>query len=230
MEANDNACLLGSVHTFRLRDLPGMVADLDPPDRGLRIVNLLRHPVNLVNSGAGQFELTFRLDLNELHWVTRRVVETGLAAFEKISARHGLFPGDLEVLSFFGACATLKGLAEDFAARDMLLDRGVASFAGSVLQEDVTRQPAAFSELVQRLGAGSVTCPEDYLHAVFADPGGRNVHNRRALPTDPAALFALWAPWQQEAFAFCLDAFKLRAPYEAEGYDLSMVPAGMAAL
>ncbi|MAU97485.1 MAG: hypothetical protein CMP81_16620 [Fulvimarina sp.] len=215
--------LLGSVHTFRLRDLPRLAAELDPPERSLRIVNLIRHPVNLVNSGAGQYELTFRLDLNELQWVARRVVDTGLDAFEQIAARHGLYPGDLEVLSFFGACATLKGLAEDFAARDALVARGVASYAGSVRQEDVTREPEIFRDLVARLGAGAVDCPEDYLGDVFSD-ARRNVHNARNGPTEPTALFEQWAPWQQEAFAFCLDRFDLRKPYLAEGYDLGMVP------
>ncbi|AXQ95761.1 hypothetical protein D0Z66_18740 [Cereibacter sphaeroides] len=225
MEAQGDARLIGSVHTFRLRDLPGMVSDLSPPDRNLRIVNLIRHPVNLVNSGAGQFELTFRLDLNELQWITRRIVETGLETFERIAARHQLFPGDPEVLSFFGACVTLKGLAADFAARDALLGHGLAGYAGSLRQEDVTREPAVFRDLVHRLGDGAVGCPSAYLDLVFAD-SRRNVHNARRRPTDPSALFADWAPWQQEAFAFCLDTFGLRAPYEAEGYDLSMVPPG----
>ncbi len=215
--------LIGSVHTFRLRDLPRVAAELDPPERSLRIVNLIRHPVNLVNSGAGQYELTFRLDLNELQWVARRIVETGLDAFEQIAARHGLYPGDLEVLSFFGACATLKGLAEDFAARDALLAEGVAGYAGSVRQEDVTREPAVFRDMVDRLGAGAVDCSEAYLGEVFSD-ARRNVHNARSAPTEPAALFEHWAPWQREAFAFCLDRFALRAPYSAEGYELDMVP------
>ncbi|SDE45165.1 hypothetical protein PUH89_07735 [Rhodobacter capsulatus] len=229
LEAQSDARLIGSVHTFRLRDLPeigpALVPDLAPPDRRLRIVNLIRHPVNLVNSGAGQFELTFRLDLNELQWITRRIVETGLDSFERIAARHRIYPGDPEVLAFFGACATLKGLAADFAARDRLLDRGLTSYAGSIRQEDVTRDPAVFRDLLVRLGEGAIDCPEAYLDQVFADPG-RNVHNARPRPTDPAALFADWAPWQQEAFAFCLDAFGLRPLYQAEGYALDMVPPG----
>lgn len=220
--------LIGSVHTFRLRDLPVMIDDLSPPDRRLTIVNLIRHPVNLVNSGAGQFELTFRLDLNELQWVTRRIVDTGLDAFERIAARHNLYPGDLEVLSFFGACVTLQGLAADFAARDRLLRQGLANYAGFIRQEDITRDPVLFHDLVTRLGAGDVECPPDYLLAVFSDTV-RNAHNPRALPKDAGALFDAWLPWQQEAFAFCLDHFGLRQPYQAEGYDLSMVPPGRVA-
>lgn len=225
LEAQGAARLLGSVHTFRLRDLPAIAPDLEPPDRTLRIVNLIRHPVNLVNSGAGQFELTFRLDLNELQWITRRIVETGLDSFERIAARHRIYPGDPEVLAFFGACVTLRGLAADFAARDRLLEQGLTSYAGSVRQEDVTRDPAVFRDLVARLGGGALPCPEAYLDRVFAD-SRRNVHNARPRPTDPAALFADWAPWQQEAFAFCLDAFGLRPLYQAEGYALEMVPPG----
>ena len=225
MESQCDARLLGSVHTFRLRDLPAMGANLDPQDRDLRIVNLIRHPVNLVNSGAGQFELTFRLDLNELQWITRRIVETGLEVFERIAARHSLYPGDPEVLSFFGACVTLKGLAADFVARDTLVGQGLATYAGSIRQEDVTRDPAVFGDLVHRLGAGAVDCPQAYLREVFADPR-RNIHNPRVRPTDAAALFADWAPWQQEAFAFCLDFFGLRSFYQAEGYNLAMVPPG----
>ncbi|ADE85992.1 hypothetical protein [Rhodobacter capsulatus] len=225
LEARTDARLIGSVHSFRLRDLPALAPDLTPPDRGLRIVNLIRHPVNLVNSGAGQFELTFRLDLNELQWITRRIVETGLDSFERIAARHRICPGDPEVLAFFGACVTLRGLAADFAARDRLRELGLSGYAGSVRQEDVTRDPAVFRDLLTRLGPGAVDCPQAYLDQVFADPR-RNVHNARPRPTDPAALFADWAPWQQEAFAFCLDAFGLRAPYQAEGYALEMVPPG----
>ncbi len=226
MEVQSTARLIGSVHTFRLRDLPAMTVDLSPPDRRLTIVNLIRHPVNLVNSGAGQFELTFRLDLNELQWVTRRIVDTGLKAFERIAARHKLYPGDLEVLSFFGACATLQGLAADFTARDRLLAQPSANYAGFVRQEDITRDPTEFHDLVDRLSCGSVDCPPDYLQAVFADRR-RNTHNSRALPRAASALFQAWLPWQQEAFAFCLDHFGLRPLYEAEGYDLSMVPPGL---
>ncbi|WP_097070961.1 hypothetical protein [Rhodobacter maris] len=224
-EAQGDARLIGSVHTFRLRDLPGLAADLTRLNRKLRIVNLIRHPVNLVNSGAGQFELSFRLDLNELHWITRRIADTGLAVFERIAARHGLYPGDLEVLSFFGACVTLRGLAADFAARDTLLEQGVAAFAGSVRQEDVTRDPETFRALLDRLGGGVIDSSDAYLDSVFAD-SKRNIHNARPRPTEPAALFADWAPWQQEAFAFCLDIFGLRPLYQAEGYDLEMVPPG----
>lgn len=226
IETRSAARLIGSVHTYRLRDLPGMIADLAPPDRRLRIVNLIRHAINLVNSGAGQFGLTFRLDLNELQWVAKRIVDTGLATFERIAARHGLYPGDLEVLSFFAACATLQGPAADFIAGDTLLEQGLTNYVGSVRQEHVTRDPAVLRDLVDRLSSGSVNCPPEYLEAVIGD-SPRNIHNSRVLPKDAAALFAAWQPWQQEAFAFCLDHFNLRKRYRSEGYDLSMVPPGL---
>src|ERR1041384_1183508 len=52
----------GSVHLYRLRDLPVLHEKFGPSSRNFSVMNLVRHPVNLVWSGYGQFKDLFRYD------------------------------------------------------------------------------------------------------------------------------------------------------------------------
>lgn len=217
------ADMVGSVHTFRLRDLPNLQGQLLPTERPLRIANLLRHPVNLVNSGFGQFSLSLRLDLNELMWVAKRIVDAGLPAFEGISARHGIYPGDIDPLCFLAACVTLRGLAEDFAARDTLVQDGAVNYLGTIRKEDVTRDPEVLATWIERLNGSPLPTAETYFQDVYAD-GKRNVHNHQDQQEDPREIFFQWSKWQQEVFSYCIDHYNLRPLYTAEGYDLTMLP------
>lgn len=220
------ARLVGSVHTFRMRDLPRSFADLGPKGAGISVANLLRHPVSLVRSGYGQFRDSMAIDLNEHAWIARRVAETDLPAFERISARHGVRPGAFDALCFLGACCTLGGLAEDFRAARALEDDGRAAWLGHILMERMIADTGYLAHWIERLNDGPMPLTTGALDtSVLA--GRRNRHNHEAGAETPDRVFADWSDWQRAIFVHCLDHFGLRAPYAAVGYDLSMLPPPM---
>lgn len=204
------APILGTVHTYRLRDLPSQAARF-PPESPYVVMNLVRHPLDLVISGAGQFETLFRADLNELAWTLRKVVDQGLEIVEDIASRHGLMPGDH--VAFFGAAVVLGSLRLD-------LDASLAAwdYRGTVRMEDVTQDRRAFAKMVATLTDRDDLDTPAYLDAVF-DQGAMNRHAAKGAVRNWEAL----APWQQETFAAFFKKFALRAPYEAMGYDFSFL-------
>lgn len=220
LEQRHPARLVGSVHTFRLRDLPGFADRIAAAGRPIRVANLLRDPVSLVNSGYGQFRLSLRLDLNEAAWTLKRIVAAGLEPIEDICARHGVFPGDFEPLCFLAACVALRGLAEDFAARDEIIGLDGVTYLGTIRMEDVTRHPACLAAWIERLDGRPWQVAPGYLEAVY---GGGPTNGHRAVPgpLDADGIAASWTAWQREIFAFYLKRFSLIAPYRAEGYELS---------
>jgi len=210
LSAKAPARFTGTVHTYRLRDLP-VQAQHFPPAPGIPVMNLVRHPLDLVVSGAGQFDTLFRTDLNELAWTVRKLVDLGLDLVETICKRHGLAPGGHAVLCFFSACVVLGSLRLDLDA-EAHVRAGPWDYKGPVRMEAVTQDRAAFAALVH--GLTGIEATPDYLDVVFAQ-SRINRHDR-----GPARdRWATLAPWQREAFAAFLSRFDLQAPYEAMGYE-----------
>jgi hypothetical protein len=135
------APLVGTVHTYRLRDLPVQESRFGSAHRQYRTVNLVRHPLDLVISGYGQFRKLFRIDLNEYAWTLRKIVDQGLDIAEAICNRHGLVPGDYDVLCFLGACVTLGSLKLDIDALGRIKENqgNRWGYRGTARMEDVTR-------------------------------------------------------------------------------------------
>ena len=220
------ACLVGSVHTFRMRDLASATSDLGPTgadETAISVANLLRHPVTLVRSGYGQFLDSMAIDLNEHAWIVRRVAETDLPAFEAISARYGVRPGSFDALCFLGACCTLTGLAQDFRVARAIADDGNVAWLGHILMERAISDPDYLARWIERLNGAPLPLSPGSLEAAVSG-GPRNRHNRATGTETPDGVFAEWSDWQRAIFVYCLDLFGLRAPYEAVGYDLSMLP------
>lgn len=217
LSAQKPARFTGTVHTYRLRDLPIQAARF-PPAPGIRVMNLVRHPLDLVISGAGQFRALFQTDLNELAWTVSKLVDQGLDLVEAICDRHGRAPGERDELCFFSACIVLGSLRLDIDAEAKVRD-GPWAYLGPVCMEDVTTNPVAFAKLVKALTG--TRADTSYLSAVFAQTRiNRHARMRAGWET--------LAPWQREAFAAFFDRFDLRAAYEAMGYEfrfLDRVPA-----
>jgi len=214
LSAAKPARFTGTVHTYRLRDLP-VQADRFSPPPGMPVLNLVRHPLDLVISGAGQFQALFRADLNEFAWTLNKIRDQGLEIIERICGRHRLAPGDYDVLCFFGACVVLGSLRLELEAEDAVR-AGPWDYRGTVRMEDVTTSPAAFARMVTDLTGAPELADRGYLNAVFRQ-SPINRHRRQTGGCPPDRWAAL-APWQREGFAAFFEHFALRAPYEAMGY------------
>lgn len=221
-----NSPHVGTVHTYRLRDLPVQDDRFPPPSAAFRTVNFVRHPLDVVVSAYGQFQDLFRTDLNEFSWTLAKVVNQGLGVVERICDAHGLRPGEFDHICFFAACINLGSLRLDLDAVPRLLadtpDRPSPwGYRGMMRMEDVTRSPAAFAELIERLTDAPELADKPYLDRVFAQ-GKINTHN----PAARSGVLERWADlagWQRDAFAAFLAQFDLRPSYQELGYDFGFL-------
>jgi hypothetical protein len=223
IERQKTAPFVGSVHTYRLRDLPVQAARFPNLRRSYRTINLVRHPLDVVVSGFGQFKDLFRIDLNEFSWTLRKVVDQGLDIVETVCARYGLNPGDYDVLCFFGACAVLGSLRLDILASQQIQSSNVCpwQYQGFVRMEEITRSAAVFAGLVQSITGREGLATADYLKTVF-QTGPINVHNREAGQNTNKRWLDL-EDWQREAFGLFLDRFDLLETYRDYGYDFDFM-------
>jgi hypothetical protein len=217
------APLVGTVHTYRLRDLPVQESRFGSGNRQYRTVNLVRHPLDLVLSGYGQFLKLFRIDLNEYAWTLRKIVDQALDIAEAICRRHGLMPGDYEVLCFFGACITLGSLRLDLDALEDIKENGDNrwGYRGTVRMEDVTQSSKAFADLVNLISDRADLVDDKYLDSVFRS-GPINVHKLGNHGNTERSWAAL-ADWQKEAFQAFLERFPIRESYQDLSYDFSFL-------
>lgn len=213
---------IGVVHSYRLRDLPGHAhpprADVAP----IPVANLLRHPVEVVNSVYGQYLLSFRIDLTDLHWTLGKVVASDLQQFERLAIEHHVCIGDFEPLCFLCACQALRGLRQDFDAIPALADSGAFCFLGNMRKEDLTTQPDLLRQWIGRLAGDDLPISDAALQPAY-DGTLLNIHNPQARNSGAQAVHDGWTPWQRDVFALLLDTLQLRTRYESEGYDLSMI-------
>lgn len=216
---------IGTVHTYRLRDLPVQASQFAPQSGPYRVLNLIRHPLDLVVSGYGQFRDLFAIDLNEFSWTLAKIVDQGLDIVETICDRHGLRPGEYDVLCFFGACVVLGSLRLDLDALAKLqapgnkADPAPWQYLGMVRMEDITRDPNALASLVTRLTGQPELADESYLQQVFRQ-GRINTHNPEAADSTHQRWTDL-NDWQREAFLAFLQHFDLRSAYEKLGYSFA---------
>lgn len=223
LEAQKTAPFVGSVHTYRLRDLPEQTERFPNIRRQFRTVNLIRHPLDLVVSGHGLFQKAFRINLDEFSWTLRKVVAQGLDIVEAVSDRHGLAPGDYDNLCFFSACVVLGSLRLDLDAMQKLQGGDAAPwhYQGVVRMEDVTSSPAAFSDMLRKISGQEDLATDAYLGAVFQTEK-INVHKHAAKQGTLQRWHDL-SQWQREAFRLFFERFELRDTYEGFGYDFSFL-------
>ncbi len=223
LEAQKTAPFVGSVHTYRLRDLSQQSERFPHIRRRFRTVNLIRHPLDLVVSGHGLFQKAFRINLEEFSWTLRKVVVQGLDIVESVSDRYKLAPGDYDNLCFFSACIMLGSLRLDLDAMQKLQGRDIAPwhYHGVVRMEDVTSSPAAFSELLRTISGQEDLATTEHLNRVF-QTGKINTHKQAAKQGTLQRWLDL-SQWRREAFRLFLERFELRESYEKFGYDFSFL-------
>lgn len=212
----------GSVHVLRLRDLPIINAKFGPSKRSFNVVNMVRNPIDLVWSGYGQFKDLFRYDINELYWTTGKVVNQALDFANYISNKYSLFLGDIENLSFIGACAVLESLKFDLDSYCKIESIDNINFKGTVKMEDLTLKKEIFSSFMNSLGLREFN-NEKYLEEVF-NTGIVNKHKHDKLILSPEERFNQFLPWQKEVFIYFFQLHELRDKYAEFGYNFEFVP------
>lgn len=224
IESARPARYIGTVHTYRLRDLPVQSSRFGNPQNAFPVVNLVRHPFDLVVSGYGQFRDLFPIDLNEFAWTLRKVVDQGLEIVEDVCNKHGRRPGDFEEVCFFGACVVLGSLRADLDALESIRSAepgGPWNYRGAVKMEEVTQSGKTLADLIERLTGEPGLATAEYLERV-ASFDRINRHNRSA----PRGRLERWndlEEWQRDGFKRFLDHFDLRRPYSELGYEFAFM-------
>lgn len=222
IHAKGNGSAYGSVHVYRLRDLPILNEKYGSPDRSFNIVNLIRNPIDLVWSGYGQFKDLFRYDINELYWTTGKVLETGREFTIQLAEKHDLMLGDYDVLGFLGACAVLGSLRKDLDALETAKKLPYVTYKGEVMMEKVTQDKSTLTDLIDRLANQELTCNQKYTDSVY-QTGIINKHKHDSKRLTPEERYNTFTDWQKEAFHYYMNYFNITDPYIAFGYDLSFL-------
>jgi hypothetical protein len=212
----------GSVHLYRLRDLPVVYQKFGDFSRQFSVMNLVRHPVNLVWSGYGQFKDLFRYDINELHWTLGKVLNESREFVFSIGNKYQLNLGDFENLAFIGAACVLGSLRIDLNALEQVKKIPQIHFNGYLQMEKVTGDPEEYKKFISTLLPG-IELTENYISSVFST-GAINKHKHDAKKITVDERYATWSDWQKEVFLFYFNKYDLRNEYEKLGYDFSFLP------
>jgi hypothetical protein len=210
LEEMGDTPVYGTVHTFRLRDLP-VQAQLHPVQRPISILNMVRHPVSLVNSGFGHLREMTEYDIHVLLEVAETISKSR-DAFVAIGAAHDLNLCDRDVFCFLGAAYHSIFLGVDLKAVPTIQH---------IMMEKATTDRPYFEGVVRSLTGDRIPVDQAYLDEVFA-LGEVNSHRIGGRKT-PAERYASWQPWQREAFRHCLDKSGIQPTYAALGYDFSFL-------
>lgn len=215
----------GSVHLFRLRDMPSQIKRSTPLNSDYSVLNLVRNPVSLVWSGCGQFKSLFRFDLNELHWTLGKLLSSDKDFVFEMGDKYDLMLGDNEILSFICAARVLESLHLDLKGEIELESMEIPDsirFLGHVKMEEITSRDFDFRKLFTTLGFSDLEVTPEYLAAVYGS-GKLNRHKKERKDLTVRDLYHSFSPWQKEVFLHFFNKYNLKDPYTKMGYDLSFL-------
>lgn len=204
----------GSVHLFRLRNIPELIKKFWPLRHDYLIKNLIRHPVNFIWSGNGELRELFNYDLFVLNGITGLVLHQRDRAFlENLSRKHNINLAQLDVLSFLGAAANLYNLR---------LDLGLDLKAEHIKMEEITTSPSLFRQVATELTGSHVTIDDEYIDTIFTI-GPVNQHKSDNKHLTPEERYETFSPWQKESVNYYLEASGILTNYKDMGYDFSFL-------
>ncbi|WP_150464657.1 hypothetical protein [Francisella sp. XLW-1] len=224
IEAYDDAKFYGSVHLYRLRDLPIQYEKFGNATRKFNVVNLIRNPIDLVWSGYGQFKDLFKTDINELYWTTGKILEDKDFIYY-LNDKYNLLVGDYENLAFIGAARVLGSLRLDLDAMKSIQNIPFINYMGEVKMEDVTSKPEILKALILKLTNNEVDVTDEYLNNLYKI-GEINKHKQDDKKLTPKERFESLKDWQKETLLYYLNKYNIIKPYEDFGYNLSFLHKG----
>lgn len=214
MENNEH---IGSVHVLRMRDIPQIIDSFGTPSTNFDLVNVVRNPIDLVWSGYGQFTDLFLFDINELAWTSTKVVNQALDFANYIARKYNLNIGQIENLSFFGACAVLESLKKDFTSIDLVKDQNNINLKGIFKMEDLTTSRDSFHNLLETLNIESKYITNEYLDSVFSS-GKINEHKNDKKKISGIDRYNSFSDWQKEVFNHFVELHDIKSTYSDYGY------------
>lgn len=221
IESHGNVEYYGSVHLYRLRDLPVQYDKFGNSKRKFNVVNLIRNPIDLVWSGYGQFKDLFKTDINELYWTTGKVLEDKDFIYH-LNDKYDLLVGDYENLAFIGAARVLGSLRLDLNAMYEIQNIPFINYLGEVKMEEVTTRPGILRNLVLKLTNNEIEVNEEYLDDIYKI-GQINKHKQDNKKLTSKERFESLKDWQKETLRYYLNKYEIIKPYQEFGYDLSFI-------
>ena len=211
----------GSFDFLRMRYLPVVFRKYKSTIRNFNIANVVRHPVNLVWSGFGQFKDLFRYEINELYWISEKVVDKALLFCNQIGAKYNLNLGDFENLAFFGAFDVLGSLMKNLNAYRKVKKQENLNFSGTFQMEILTSKVYCFKGFYDKLGILNLVS-DDYLEDVFKT-GFVNKHKQDSNKLSSEERFNSFLPWQKGVFVHFLDLHQLEMDYKLLDYNFDFI-------
>ncbi len=202
--------IYGNVHSLRIRDLPRLKQEFPTP-RPHVLMNQIRHPVSVVESGFGQVKNMLSWDVY-VHLDATHGMEDHLPFFIDLADRYQINLCDYDVRSFCYAANHLLFLGRDCR---------IAPDAPTIVMERITTEREYFAKILQELSAGRIEPSSEYLDEVYK-LGQLNRHKSGKKIT-PQQQYESWLPWQQEVFYYFFIAADLKAAYQKHGYDFSFI-------
>ncbi len=212
-----SASAYGCVHTYRLHDFLDRLPSPDKAEVPFRLANLVRHPVDLVLSGMGEFRALYDFDVVILYRNVARIFRRLESFYWDFAEKHDLNLADLDTIAFCNAARAPYNLRKDLDTH-AALDRDVAWFR----MEDLTGDRSYFADAASTLTSGRIEITDDYLHQVF-DTGAVNRHRSDGRPATTAEKYARLAHWQRELLDLTITDSGIRPAYERMGYDFSFM-------
>ncbi len=219
IEAQGDAKFYGSVHLYRLRDLPVQYEKFGNSTRNFNVVNLIRNPIDLVWSGYGQFKELFKTDINELYWTTGKVLEDKEFIYH-LNKKYDLLVGDYENLAFIGASRVLGSLRLDLDAMNEIKNIPFINYLSEVKMEEVTARPEILKDLILKLTNDEVEVTKEYLDDIYKI-GQINKHKEDNKKLTAKERFESLTDWQKETLLYYLNKYKIIKAYEDFGYTFN---------
>lgn len=205
-----NSPVCGGVHTHRLSDLQ-VIESQSQREVDFNLMNLVRHPVTLVNSGAGHLADLLSFDMFMMSGLLGSI-QNESEFFFKLAKDYKLNLMDNEVLTFIGGCTNLFDLGNDYKTSYKPM---------TVKMEMLTSDRDYYKDVVTKLVQNKITITDEYLNQVF-NIGTVNQHKRNAIK-QANEYYAEWKPWQKICFGYCLDRSGILSHYINFGYDFSFL-------
>lgn len=203
------AKIYGMVHAYAAHHLVQW-PQLANPTISPNVVNLIRHPVNRIESMKLQLmhETKFSKGVKEN-------LENHFDAYVDPAMRPDICDladvdyTNLEARSFIYAASSVLVFDEMDLAVDTL----------HLAMERLVSDRNVFSWLVMHLSGGAASASPDYLEKVFSM--GRR--NHRSEPVSAADQFMCWAPWQANVAKLLMENYNAENLYQRFGYDFSFL-------
>ncbi|GAC19915.1 hypothetical protein [Paraglaciecola arctica] len=203
----------GSVHYYRLRD-HNLQAGFNSRELNFNIANLVRNPVNLVNSSAAHYLNTLSSGNLNMH---AEVFDTAVKQSQiycQLATMYKLKMLDPYFLSFMAACMTLTMLCHEHN----LIDN-----CPHIPMEKLVTDQKYYSEVFSFLTG--IEPSESYINQVFSQNAINQHANKRVESAEEQ--YGAWQEWQKMAFYSVWDAVNkqggISKQYTKLGYDFSFL-------